>query len=388
MQPQLRGELPPLTAVIRREIEQTGPITMARFIELALYHPQLGYYSKGPNIGPRGDFTTSPEASPAFGRLLARHVAEIDALLGHPAAFNIIECGPGRGTLAKDLLATLATACPALYARLKYRLVEVSPALRAQQEAAILPDHAPICAWASHLEELPGGMRGALIANELVDALPVHMVENREGELREHYVDVAQEAEFRTIYGPLSDPRLAKFVQRYSIHLQPGERIEVNLAAEGWMREASRVLGAGVTTLIDYGDMSPNRYSAARREGTLLSYYGGAVTPHVLEHPGEQDITALVDFTALRDWAEEGGFTTLGNTRQASFLIGLGLGTTERAESGGVDVEGVLDYRRGLQALVSMEGLGRFHVLLLGSGVDPERARKELSGFKYAEVLT
>src|SRR5436190_17800338 len=113
MQPQSKPE--PLEAWICDQIRARGPVTVAQFMAWALYHPQYGYYSRGPNIGPRGDFTTSPEASPAFGRLLANHVADVDALLGHPALLNVIECGPGRGTLARDLLDALAQERPELY---------------------------------------------------------------------------------------------------------------------------------------------------------------------------------------------------------------------------------------------------------------------------------
>lgn len=387
MQPQSGVELSPLSIIIRQEIKVSGPIHMARFIELALYHPQFGYYSKGPNIGPAGDFTTSPEASPAFGRLLARHVAEVDALLGLPHTFNVVECGPGRGALARDLLGALHSRYPDLYERMRYWLVEISPALLDAQKATLLPAHAGVCRWASQLEELPTGLAGALIANELVDALPVNVVENREGEVLEQYVGVDTGGSFNIVYAPPSRPQLLDFLDRYGIRLAPGEQVEINLGAEGWLREAARVLGTGVAAIIDYGDASPGRYSAARREGTLLSYYGGAVTSHITERPGEQDITALVDFTALRDWAEEASLSTIGATRQANFLIGLGLGADETTESGGEEGEAALAYRRGLHALVSMEGLGRFHVLLLGKGVDTSMARKALSGLKYADIL-
>ena len=136
-------------------------------------------------------------------------------------------------------------------------------------------------------------------------------------------------------------------------------------------------------TIIDYGDKAPERYSPARREGTLLGYYGGSVTDNVLAHPGEQDLTALVDFTALEGDAQHAGFDVVGMTRQANFLLGLGLGTVVTPESTTRSVDDALQYRRGLQALVSMEGLGRFHVLLLAKNMDL-RAAAGLSALKYA----
>ncbi|HYP21891.1 MAG TPA: SAM-dependent methyltransferase [Chloroflexia bacterium] len=385
MPSQSGGEL--LAGYIRREIETHGPVTVARFIEWALYHPQYGYYTRGPNIGPKGDFLTSPETSPAFSQLLAGHVAEIDALLKHPPKLHIVECGPGRGTLAADLLQALASQFPALFQRCHYWLVEISPALRAEQRQRLLPGFEGYVSWIGGMGELPSGVEGALIGNEFIDAFPVHVLENRDGEILEQYAGVGDEGEFELVYGKPSDARLTEFLSRYQIELAPGERIEINLAGAQWFNDAARVFSRGVVTLIDYGDTQPGRYSSSRREGTLLGYYGGAVTHDILAHPGEQDITALVDFTALQDDARSAGFSTVGMTRQATFLVGLGLGSSLTVEGHTNDVTAALNYRRGLQTLVSMEGLGRFHVLLLGKGVDARVAAASLSGMKYAGLL-
>jgi SAM-dependent MidA family methyltransferase len=227
---------------------------------------------------------------------------------------------------------------------------------------------------------------GAVIANEFVDAFPVHVVENYGGVVSEQYVGLAEDGALRFAYGPPSDPRLPNFLERYNIVLEPGQRVEINLGAEEWAKELGEIMAAGVVTVMDYGDTQPARYSDARREGTLLGYYGGAVTHDILAHPGRQDLTALVDFTALLDSCREAGFDLLAMTRQANFLIGLGLGTTETVEGSAEDVQGALDIRRGLQALVSMEGLGRFHVMLLSKGIDFAAAQSTLSGLKYAGV--
>jgi SAM-dependent MidA family methyltransferase len=385
MHPQLNGEM--LASLVRDEIEARGPITLARFIELALYHPEYGYYSRGPNIGPRGDFLTSPETSPAFGQLLARHCAEIDTLLGEPPEFHILECGPGRGTLASDLLDTLSADFPVLLKRCHYWLVEISPALRAMQTERLLPRYEGRVSWVSSLDEIPPGINGALLGNEFVDAFPVHVLANREGVVLEQFMVNNEDGGFRLEYYKPSDPRLAEFITHYNIELAPGEVVEVNLESAGWFRQASHVLDRGVVTIIDYGDVQPGRYSQQRREGTLLGYFAGAVTPDILAHPGNQDITALVDFTALQDEATRAGFSVLGMTRQATFLVGLGLGTTITAESHTTELNAALNYRRGLQTLVSMEGLGRFHVLMLGRGVDAGKAATSLSGLKYAGLL-
>lgn len=384
MPPQSSGEI--LAEYIRREIETHGPVTVARFIEWALYHPEHGYYTRGPNIGPKGDFLTSPETSPAFGQLLAYHVVDIDALLDHPPEFHVIECGPGRGTLASDLLNSLQVEFPTLFERTHYWLVEISPALRSMQEERLLPLYKGRVSWVARVDELSPGLLGAVLGNEFIDAFPVHVLEKRAHGIQEQFA--ANDGDgFKLVYGNLSDPRLLEFLSRYGIELAPGERIEINLASAEWFTQVAGVLEAGVVTLIDYGDTQPDRYSVSRREGTLLGYYGGTVTADILAHPGEQDITALVDFTALQDEAKSAGFSVLGRTRQATFLVGLGLGTAVTVEGHTDDVTAALNYRRGLQTLVSMEGLGRFHVLLLGKGIDPERADGSLSGLKYADLL-
>ena len=380
------GEEEPLVKWIRDLIKASGPITFARFMEHALYHPQFGYYTTGPSIGPRGDFTTSPEASPAFGKLMARHVADIDELLGHPSPFDLVECGPGQGTLAAGLLSTLAEKHPALYSRLRVWLIETSPTLVARQQKRLLPAHESIVSWQKSVGELPQGVGGALLANEFVDAFPVHVLENSRGRIQEHYVYVERDGSLHMACGPPSRPELLQFLERYDITLEPGQQVEVNLAAEEWIAQVGRLFSRGVATIIDYGDTSPGRYSEARKEGTLLGYYGGAVTKEVLARPGKQDLTALVDFTALQDASTSAGFEVLGLTRQAHFLVGLGLGTVETAGSPGGDLLSEIKYRRGLQALVSMEGLGRFHVLLLSRGVSVSAAQEALSGLQYAHL--
>ena len=371
---------------LRERLRVEGRVTFARFMEWALYHPDFGYYATGPNIGPRGDFTTSPEASPAFGELMAVHLADIDALLGHPTPFDIIEVGPGRGTLARRLLDALAAQRHELYARVRCHLVEISAALTETQRAHLLPAHEGVVEWTGDLDDLPPGLQGALIANEVIDAFPVHVLENRRGKLVEHYVEAVKGGGLRFSYGPPSRPELAAVVDRYRIDLEPGECIEINLAAGEWVRRVARVLGRGVATVIDYGDTLPGRYSGSRKEGTLLGFYSGRVTDDVLAHPGRQDLTALVDFTALQDTAREAGLTVVGLTRQANFLLGLGLGTTVTSQSDDTDLETALANRRGMQALVSPEGLGRFRVLMLSKGLDLETARTGLSGLKYMGI--
>lgn len=381
------GERPtPLELWLVKQIREVGPITVAEFMGHALYHPDYGYYTTGPNIGPRGDFVTSPEASPAFGRLFATHISDVDALLGKPSTFHVIEFGPGRGTLALDLLGEVQASNPELYGRLKYWLVDISPALRALQQSRLLPEHGTKVEWLADAADLPRGLAGAVIANEVVDAFPVHVIEMHDGYLHEQCVNADENGKLTIEHKLLSNQRLLSFLSDAGIELADGEQIEVNLDVDKWLADLSEAFERGVVTLIDYGDESPGRYSPTRREGTLLGYYAGTVTDSILAHPGQQDLTALVDFTALRRSAEGAGFNILGATRQANFLLGLGLGTTHKPETAinSNNIQELMQYRKGLQSLISMDGLGRFHVLLLTKGLEEEGTRQGLSALKYA----
>src|SRR5688500_13711661 len=374
----------PFSGWIESEIHNHGPITIAQFIEWALYHPQYGYYTRGPNIGPKGDFTTSPEASPEFGRMLARHLVDVDDLLGNPQNFDVVEFGPGRGTLAHDILAELSVRAPGLYSRLCYHLIAISPALAEEQKLALLPTHSGRVRWSLSIEH-EHNLCGAIIANEFLDAFPVHVIEMHKGVLAEQYVHIGENG-LRITRGPLSSPELLDFLERSKVHLEEGEKIEVNLAMLEWAAQAGRAFTSCIALVIDYGDVAPGRYSSQRREGTLLGYYGGSVTADILAHPGEQDLTALVDFTALQDDAVASGFEILGMARQASFLVGLGLGSGE-PQPHGDNLDVVLRQKRGVQTILSMEGLGRFHVLVLSKGLDAQKARGVLTGLRYADVL-
>jgi SAM-dependent MidA family methyltransferase len=299
---------------------------------------------------------------------------------------RVVEFGPGLGTLARDLLDRLKRDEPDLYARVRYTLVDVSPALVATQRERLFPDHEQLVEWRSADDALPHGTAGAVIANEVVDAFPVHVVENRGGALREHYVALDGGGLLELEYGPLSDTNLERFLSENAIALEPGERVEINLAVEDWLARLGARLKRGVVLIVDYGDTAPSRYSPARREGTLLGYHGGAVTDNVLARPGEQDLTALVDFTALERAAVRAGFGVVGLTRQAPFLLGLGLGTDLTPEGEAAGLDDALAMRRGMHALIDMDGLGRFHVLLLSKGLEIDRARARLAGLRFTTL--
>jgi SAM-dependent MidA family methyltransferase len=211
------------------------------------------------------------------------------------------------------------------------------------------------------------------------------VLENRDGGLLEQFVTLDSSGELSLTGLPPSNPELPAFLSQAQIDLQPGERIEINVAVNAWLTDLSGIFDRGVVTIIDYGDLAPARYSPARREGTLLAYYAGAVTDDLLARPGQQDLTALVDFTALQTASIQAGFDIVAMTRQANFLLGLGLGTALTSDSYAGSLQDALEYRRGMQALVSMEGLGRFHVLLLSKGLSRDQAAS-LAALRYASL--
>jgi SAM-dependent MidA family methyltransferase len=374
-----------LQTLLRRQIAaRGGRITFRDYMEAALYAPGLGYYATGAvALGRGGDFVTSPEVDPVFGRLLARWLARVDAALGRPAPFTAVEMGAGTGRLAADILAALQTEQPNLSARLAYRIIERSPALRARQEALLAAVPGTDVAWLPDLAALPPrSLTGAFLSNELVDAFPVHRVVRTDAGLREIYVGLAPEGGFREEIGPLS-PGLAAHFAWLGAAPPPGARGEANLDAMRWLREVAAALDQGAVLTIDYGDTADRLYSDLRPTGTLLCYTQGRVTDDPFAAPGAQDMTAHVDFTALQRAGAAAGLQTVTLTRQMAFLIELGLGDrmagltdyyTARAASLGVRAasEALLAERARLFRLIDPDGLGRFHVLVQAKNMTAE----------------
>ncbi len=322
---------PQLLAEIRAEISATGPITFARFMERALYHPQFGYYVRpddGPakeRIGWSGDFYTSSDVHPILGQALAKQAQQLDAFLGHPDPFTFVEMGPGKGLLARDFLASCQGAHGDLDRRLRYILIERSASMRTLQQNYLAPwigQTGPVT-WIDRLEDLPAdSITGLFFSNELVDAFPVHRISVIDGNPQEMYVDW-REDRFIEVYRPLSD-ELADYVREGGLTLPEGYRTEVNLAALGWMKQVAQVMTRGVVMTIDYGHTADDLYGPDRKTGTFLCYFNQTTTEDGFDRVGEQDMTAHVDFTALARVGQSAGLSVTGFTNQMSFLIGLG----------------------------------------------------------------
>jgi len=323
---------PQLVAAIASEIGRRGPISFARFMELALYHPQFGYYTRPSDagterIGWNGDFYTSSDVHPLLGQAMARQAAQVDALLGYPDPFMIVEMGPGKGLLAKHVLSHCQLMSESLAERLRYVLIECSPAMRALQQEQLQPwlrQSGPV-SWLEDLSSLaPGSMTGLMFSNELPDAFPVHRVEKVGDGLKEIFVEVRDGRFVECLRDP-STPEIEDYLRTLHIELSEGYRTEINLRAPGWMRQVAASLNRGVVITIDYGHSAEDLYGPQRSKGTLLCYCSQMASEDPFVRVGIQDITAHVDFTTLATVGEEAGLSVTGFTNQMSFLMGLGV---------------------------------------------------------------
>ena len=324
-----------LPEVIQDRIGRAGPIPFAEYAALALYHPGLGYYARADQrSGRAGDFYTSVDLGPLFGRLLARQFAEMWRLLPAgrggtgPDGFDLVEAAAGNGRLARDVLDAAAQDDPPFYDAIRLHLVETSEAARAAQPST-LGRHA--ARLASSGPDPPPRVRGVIFANELLDALPPHVLVMTGRGLREVYVDTAAGGDgFVECLGPVST-RARQHVDRHQIALEPGWRAEVTPDAVDWVARAAASIDGGFLLLIDYGHEAHELYSATHAAGTLTTFRDHRVgtagddgpAPWLID-PGACDITAHVDLTAVRGAAERAGAETLGVLDQTYFLLGLG----------------------------------------------------------------
>lgn len=375
---------PRLRELIVDEIRCAGPMPFSRYMELCLYHPELGYYSRTrEQFGKAGDFYTSSDVHAVFGRLLARQFEEMWRALDSPERVDVIELGPGRGLFARDVLDWSVKQFPDFAAALRYALVEQSLNLRSRLQER-LSDHIAKGS-AAVFETLESAASLASLhliffANEFFDALPVEIVDHRGavrvvetgGRFAEQFVPpLAQESEF---------------LDRYSVHPEPGERVEVSLASLAWMERIATAFNPrqGFVILIDYGYTRETQL-AGRHRDTLMTYRRHQASPSPYEAPGEQDITAHVNFTALRSAGCDHGLEPIALLTQSQFLIGIG----EDTQFADAFRECKLPQERAkvalqLKHLISPEGMGEtFQVLLMSRDMPKEKAAR-LSGLKLS----
>lgn len=315
-----------LINLIRDEITRAGGrISFARYMELALFAPGLGYYSAGSRkFGEQGDFVTAPEISSLFSRTLARQVAEVFQVLGDG---DVLEVGGGSGVMAADMLTQLEShnALPT-----RYLILELSADLRERQKALLTEQVPHLLNRVTWLDELPqSGFRGVVVANELLDALPVHCFSIEADGVKERFVSWSDDR-FQWSSGEPETTQLRDQIKTLAGDLPVGYVSEINLAANAWISSIAQMMESGVVLLIDYGFPRDEYYHPQRSTGTLMCHYRHRAHDDPFVYPGLQDITAHVDFTAIAEAAVDTGLDVSGYTSQAYFLLGNGL--TELAD--------------------------------------------------------
>lgn len=364
-------------AAIRAEIARRGPISFADFMALALGHPEDGYYTAAAERPTRGgDFLTAPELHPIFGAALARQVSEAWERLGRPSPFTLLEYGAGAGTLALAILAGLRDDGSPLADVLVCAPVELNRHRLAELGARAAAAGLPVVD-ADGLDDAPA--TGVVIANEFLDALPVHLVEVREGRPREVHVGIGCDGAFEDVLGELSGDAVAAHVAELGaagIELDEGQRLEVRPAVAAWSREVGRRLAAGLVLVLDYGAPAADLYGPRRRAGTLMTYRehvadGGPGAPY--REVGGRDMTAHVDTTALGVALVGAGLQLLGETSQAELLVGCGLeDLVQRRQAALATASEALELRSAVMRLLDPRHLGGFRAVLAGRGLVAE----------------
>jgi len=360
----------PLQKKIVQQIKKKGPITFEQFMSMTLYDPEFGYYNtESGKIGRTGDFYTSSHLHPVFGAIMGRQIIEMWNLMGRTENFRIVEMGGGAGYFCKDLLDSLRSVdkFADFFRALKYTIIERSPALRNKQQG-LLSGFSGKIEWLSALSEC-GSITGCIFSNELLDAFPVHLV-RMEDSLREIYVDFDEEKGFMEIAGDLSNEEILPYFRNFSSELRKGYTTEVNLRIRDWLREINEVLERGFILTIDYGYPAWDYYSEDRDRGTILCYHKHQINENPYLNIGEQDITAHVNYSALKKWGEDIGIKTAGFCGQGVFMVSLGIDEDIKKIAEGPE-DYVFEIAR-IKKLILPQGMGESHkVMVQYKGVEP-----------------
>ena len=358
----------PLARKLADRIAARGPIPFSEYMEACLYDPEHGYYSR-PERTRFADYYTSVDVHPIFGRLIARQLAEMWGLMDHPDPFWVVESGAGAGRLAAHILDFAAARLPEFYEALRYAAVERSSARRAVH-ARMLAVHLAAGRADSRADSPATVPAGCLLSNEMFDALPVHRVICERGNLREIYAGLRGD-KFTDVIGDLSDPRIADYFTRQSIALRDEQQAEAGITACEWIADAGRRLERGFVLAVDYGYEAAELCSERRMRGTLLAYRNNRVSEDFYAEPGEQDLTAHANFTAIAQWGKDAGLGRAGLVPQSRFLLALGRGNefADLYDDGQGELERLRSQMQ-LSSLIHPEGMGEtFQVLVLRKGV-------------------
>ena len=353
----------PLESLIVEEIRSLGPMTFARFMNLALYHEPWGYYSSGrERIGAGGDFYTSPVAHPAFGALLTVQLAGMWEMMGKPSRFHVVELGAGTGVMARDIIEYSNHVSSDFADALEYVTIDMRHAHRVEGAHHVVSDGIPL-----------RGITGCILSNEYLDAMPVHQVTMEDGKLRELYVGVGG-GELVEVVGEPSTGLLKERLDCLGVTLAERQHAEINLGLDDLLRSLSESLESGYVLSVDYGHEASGLYSSSRSQGTLMCHYRHTANSQPFRRIGRQDITAHVDFTTLMQMGKRWGLQACGLVSQRDFLGNLGIVGIRN---------GLRDLRlpssrynanmMGLGNLIDPEGLGGFKVCIQAKGVGAGR---------------
>jgi len=391
---------------IEQEIRERGPIPFSRYMELCLYDPEFGYYSRNAEkFGKAGDFYTSSDVHAVFGRLLARQFEEMWRALGKPEQIDVLELGPGRGLFAQDVLDWSEKKFPEFFRAVRYTLAERSASLRERLAAnlrhrissgkVVVQSQFGDSGFNNQSEDMPQPPAGGdarrstarfvaeapliVFANEFFDALPVEVL-SEQGALRINLGD----GNFVEEWAPASAAEL-EFLDRYGVHPETGLRTEATLVAQKQMARLSAAIEQGFLVTIDYG-YTREEQLAGRHLGTVMTYRQHSASPNPYEAPGDQDITAHVNFTALASTAEQSGMRAHQLLTQSQFLLGIG----EANQFGDAFEECRLPEERAkialqLKHLVTPADMGETFQVLVASKDVPFESVENLSGLNFAK---
>ena len=362
----------PLAELLADRIRRFGPITFADYMRECLYHPVHGYYSKAESKR-FADYYTSVDVHPIFARLLARQFAEMWESLGRPEEFALVEAGAGVGRFATQVLDFCSVKLADFYRALRYVAVERS-ASRREQATVAAQRHAKAGKFTTSAEVPANIATGCFFSNELVDALPVHRVLMDGGAMKEILVG-SSDGRFVDVLAPVSTCAITEYFAAQGITLCDRQHAEAGLEACDWISEIGRRLARGYVLTIDYGHPANDLFDDRHMRGTLLAYQNHRSSEEFYASPGEQDLTAHVNFTALESWGKRSGLETVGFTSQTAFLLALGQGNefADLCDEGQSEAERT-KARLQLKTLIHPEGMGeRFQVLIQQKGASAAR---------------
>ncbi len=368
--------------ILKDTISKNGAISFKDFMKICLYEPTYGYYSQNElPIGKHGDFVTAPHTSRLFGYLLAVQIRQFFQMLPDDHELLLCEFGAGTGFLAKDILDFYKDFHCNIYERIKYLIVEPLPARRNILSKKLQAHGSKLEIVDDFSEVAP--FTGVVVANELWDAFPVHLIENRESGFLEIFIDLDKEGNLVEKAKNIRNKELKRYVENYLKDLPTGYRTEINLEMKHWINNFSSLFKKGFAIFIDYGYSKEEYYAPYRNRGTLLGYTRQQVTEGFLDFPGLIDITAHVNFSDAKEWFEENGFNIEGFCPQWAFLGGLDIEDTINKAFG--RLEPFSPVLATVKSLIFPQGMGQTHkVFVVSKAVE---RTEDIKGFKMKNDL-